>query len=132
MGVFKRIKRLVSLKPLWIFRKTSYCILSCNMILQLTVSVIKFKPFFFQVIEWRYGPDENSFSPVHKVFELLSFSGDNSSIHFRPFPSNKYSSKIHSTFYQCFAINSVGVISSPVIDVRAGDFLIFTCGTQFL
>jgi hypothetical protein len=75
----------------------------------------------FQTIEWRFGQDETSLSPVQNVVELLSMSSDNSSIHFRPFPSNKYSSKIHSTFYQCFAINSVGVVASAVIDVRAGE-----------
>ena len=75
----------------------------------------------FQTIEWRFGQDETSLSPVQNVVELLSMSSDNSSIHFRPFSSNKYSSKIHSTFYQCFAINSVGVVASAVIDVRAGE-----------
>jgi hypothetical protein len=54
------------------------------------------------------------------VSELLSLSPDNSSVHFRPFPSNKYLSKIHSTLYRCFAVNVVGVAASPVIDVRAG------------
>ena len=75
---------------------------------------------FFQRIEWRFGQDEFSFNPVQKVFELLSVSGDNSSIFFRPFPSNKYLSRIHSTLYQCVAANVVGVVASPVIDVRAG------------
>lgn len=40
---------------------------------------------------------------------------------FRPFTSNEFSPEVHSTKYRCLASNSHGTITSPFVQIRAGN-----------
>jgi hypothetical protein len=52
--------------------------------------------------------------------DVLEVSPDNKTLRFLPFASEKYSSAIHATSYQCRATNEMGSIESTTVDIRAG------------
>ena len=58
---------------------------------------------------------------IEKLPEFVDLSHDNRTLTFHPFSSSQYSSSIHATKYKCTAKNEAGMISSPEVDLRAGN-----------
>ena len=75
-----------------------------------------------QILEWHRidGKLNDDETFVKEIPEFLSISPDNRTLIFHPFSSSEYTSSIHATKYKCIAKNKAGIISSPIINLRAG------------